>query len=341
MSTIADLITDIVNLDQSSRTGLDVNWPRVVRAMQGILAHYQSTDRAGTLPNDIITSLQLGDLSVGQKRVRLFYDPADTTLKFQKNTGSQSVPVWTNVATLSDAGAFSVTGAISYVGYVSHIAQHLPTGSDPIPTAAGVDVTTANGVGTANTFSRSDHAHRGVRSVDVESSGSPLFGDINVLDDGRIAVSKGAGTVTVGFTSPNRLYQTTVANGDQAGITSTGSPPTAILGMSGIAIPGANGVRKYRISAYVPFTNTGAATHAAVSVHVGAAGSSADTVVFRAWTFSTNAGGLVMGIAIPAIDVVPATGSKVTLSFFSVAGSSHTVKALTFEFSTILIEEVL
>jgi hypothetical protein len=61
-------------------------------------------------------------------------------------------------------GTFTITNAASYNGVVveAHASRHLPSGADPLTTAAPVtslSATTTDTTGTANSLSRSDHVH--------------------------------------------------------------------------------------------------------------------------------------------------------------------------------------
>lgn len=63
-----------------------------------------------------------------------------------------------------DFGGFNLTntGTINGISLAAHASRHLPNGLDPLATAAPLvtlSATTANGVGTANSFARSDHTH--------------------------------------------------------------------------------------------------------------------------------------------------------------------------------------
>jgi hypothetical protein len=50
-------------------------------------------------------------------------------------------------------------GTYNSVTVEAHAARHLPSGADPLSTAAPVDISTANAIGVANSFARSDHVH--------------------------------------------------------------------------------------------------------------------------------------------------------------------------------------
>lgn len=56
----------------------------------------------------------------------------------------------------------NITGNVNGVDPAAHASRHLPSGADPITTAAPItnlDATTTNAVGTANSLARSDHSH--------------------------------------------------------------------------------------------------------------------------------------------------------------------------------------
>src|SRR5690606_24558438 len=62
-----------------------------------------------------------------------------------------------------DMGGNSITNVnlVDGVDVSAHAARHLPNGSDPIASAAGITVsaTTSNAIGIANSFARSDHGY--------------------------------------------------------------------------------------------------------------------------------------------------------------------------------------
>lgn len=59
------------------------------------------------------------------------------------------------------AQAITNVGNVDGVDVSAHVSRHLPNGADPLTTAAAVTIgaNNANGVGTNNSFSRSDHTH--------------------------------------------------------------------------------------------------------------------------------------------------------------------------------------
>ncbi|AMP44401.1 cell wall anchor protein [Faustovirus] len=74
----------------------------------------------------------------------------NTAFTLPSTNGSASQALITNGSGITSWGAATP---------VAHASTHLPNGSDPLTTAAPVSVGTANAVGTANSFARSDHVH--------------------------------------------------------------------------------------------------------------------------------------------------------------------------------------
>lgn len=71
--------------------------------------------------------------------------------------------------------ALTNVGSVNGLNFTTHASRHLPNGEDPITTAApttSVSPTSTNGVGTANSLSRSDHTHAltGVQAASTELS---------------------------------------------------------------------------------------------------------------------------------------------------------------------------
>lgn len=107
------------------------------------------------------------------------------------------------------AGAnITAVGTVNGVVVELHGARHLPAGSDPLATAApttNLDSTTTNAVGTANSFSRSDHGH-------AITSGTP------VTQTPDQANAPGAGP---GFAKENHVHNIPAATPVQVGTTNT------------------------------------------------------------------------------------------------------------------------
>jgi pectin methylesterase-like acyl-CoA thioesterase len=78
-----------------------------------------------------------------------------------------------------------------------HNARHLPGGQDALATAAPVGIGSANAIGSAASFARSDHIHRGVSSVS-SNAGPAEFGAISLVNGlGITIVDSPAGTFTI------------------------------------------------------------------------------------------------------------------------------------------------
>ena len=114
-------------------------------------------------------------------------------------------------------GGNAVTGASTYNGVTitAHAARHLPNGLDPLTTAAPLSSLTSlstNGVGTANSFARSDHSH----AIDITGFGiNTLSGTLGVAKGGTgvatltsngVLVGNGTGAVTSSKLAPSGVF---------------------------------------------------------------------------------------------------------------------------------------
>ena len=80
-----------------------------------------------------------------------------------------------------------------------HAPSHLPTsGSDPLSVGTAVSISTANGAGNADSFSRSDHLHQGVHGIKVGSE-SLMYGDVTIVAGTDITITENSSTKTVTF----------------------------------------------------------------------------------------------------------------------------------------------
>lgn len=102
-----------------------------------------------------------------------FTATTDPTISSDASLGYRNGSVWLNTSTgvlwvcYNPAVGAAVWGKISItnIDVGAHASRHLPSGSDPLTTATPVTIDdSTNSVGTANSFSRSDHVHaHGVR----------------------------------------------------------------------------------------------------------------------------------------------------------------------------------
>jgi len=102
-----------------------------------------------------------------------------------------------SMASALDMGTNSINnvGNIDGVDVSGHAARHLPTGADPLTTAApttNLDGSSTNGVGLANSLSRSDHAHA-INDATVSEAGLLSAADkVNVdANTSHVAITTG------------------------------------------------------------------------------------------------------------------------------------------------------
>jgi len=84
-------------------------------------------------------------------------------------------------------------GAMALTDLVAHASTHLPSGSDPLTTAAAVDTGTANSAGSANSFARSDHVHR---DVILQTAEFHLTADFTTTSGSAVDITGATTTVT-------------------------------------------------------------------------------------------------------------------------------------------------
>lgn len=171
------------------------------------------------------------------------------------------------------ASAVSVVGGTQAVDMSSfagaeHASTHLPSGSDPITTAAGTDVGTANAEGSAESLARSDHTHR-VTGL-FEAGGQALT--IAAIADGDIVGR--VGNTLAPATNVDRTFRTTFIFSDSSPIAIGTLPAGAIVTLA-------------RISTPIVFDGTATAS-------VGWAGDT--TAIFNAYDLTSGSGGISMEI---------------------------------------------
>lgn len=111
-------------------------------------------------------------------------------------------------------GAAPAFGNLPLAALPAHASTHLPAGSDPLTTAAAVDVGTANAAGGAASFSRSDHVHRGSL---LQTVAAPLAGDTTTASAAYVDLISQAITTQAG-TKLKITVTTSSSNGTAASI---------------------------------------------------------------------------------------------------------------------------
>lgn len=98
--------TDYTNLVESGdNVFLADQWPLVVRAIQGLALYFEQKVAEGVEPADILVGITFGEQgqSVNRNDWRIVVEATTEDLLFQRNTGTEAVPVWTTRFTLDDA----------------------------------------------------------------------------------------------------------------------------------------------------------------------------------------------------------------------------------------------
>lgn len=101
-----------------------------------------------------------------------------------------------------NSSGLSTSGTVNGVTVQSHASRHLPSGADPLATAAPVDTGTANSIGVAESFSKSDHVHKTVvanTSATATADTSTTSATYVLLDS--MTITPAAGTYLAMFSS--------------------------------------------------------------------------------------------------------------------------------------------
>jgi len=122
----------------------------------------------------------------------------DCHLQYLPLTGSRTM---TGSLTMGNNDIVTGTGLVDGVTVSAHAARHLPTGADPLATAAPtvtLSASTMNQTGTANAFSRSDHVH----AFDTSTISHTVLQNLTADDHLQYLIRTGArpmtGTLTMG-----------------------------------------------------------------------------------------------------------------------------------------------
>jgi hypothetical protein len=84
-------------------------------------------------------------------------------------------------------------GSMVLADLVAHASTHLPSGSDPLTTAAPVSTAAANSAGVANSFARSDHVHQ---DVNLQSADFRITGDVTTTSGSAVDITGATVSIT-------------------------------------------------------------------------------------------------------------------------------------------------
>jgi hypothetical protein len=340
--------SDFTELEETGKD-LGLQWDHLVKILHDLAATWNAVVTTGTSPNGHVTSLILGDGS-NYKKIRLHYD--GTNVKIDKNTGSDASPSWSalltiNASTLATtlAGALAVTGTLSLSSGLtlagnldvggnditnvdaitantlngllieSHAARHAPGGADALPASATAQsVGATNSAGSSSDFATGNHVHAGVANIDVDSSGSPCTGAVNLQDGNKINVSKSGNNISFAFSAPTVLYN------EEGGDRTIATAETDLTTLSAISITGADGSKTYEVSYYVPLSQATNASDITLYVYVGALGTKADGGAARVHANVVNvAAGKAGLLAAAGFRITPAASAKIGIAMISSA----------------------
>ena len=333
-------------------------WPLIARAVRGVYSLWRNKIIGGTEPDDYIVGFYL---SSGSNRKAYKIELTGTDLIIAKNTGSESVPIWVNKFTLNQStdlittaadvtvgddlivtDALTVGGNASIVGTLNvptvtgwlHASAHQPGGADAIPTGTAVDVASANAAGTASSLARSDHAHKGVASLDVAASGTPIVGAANLQQSGLASVAKAGQNVTVGAQLSAPVEAKNIASQTEASVNEV-----LLTSLSNLTLTGANSTKKFLVIAKVTIDNlAGAANTVTVRLRVGPNGTTADTSIAESsliHAIAAAAGDKLIHTLITVI--TPTSGDKISLSMQGTQAAGQQALGSAVEFCTLYV----
>lgn len=302
---------DFKNLAESN-VYLSDQWPLIVRSVQSLLTVFREKIVTGSEPEDYLLGWYFSNGSDNRKFIRVQYNSGTSEFLVSKNTATEAAPSWTDMFKIDIATiAVTIPGNLTVTGTLTggnHASRHLPNGADALTTGAPSDIGSSNTAGTANAFSRQDHVHRGVTSVDTDSSGAPLYGAVNFTSSGLADVSKSGQTVTV-----NAQVSNTIRVTNNTGVDQTITTTTALNNMSNLSLTGADGSKRFSLSLNVAVRNAGSAARTiTINVHKGAAGTTGDTVIYQLNRTVTNA--LDDFFCIANLEITPSASEKITIS---------------------------
>lgn len=158
-----------------------------------------------------LPSFSIGSLSGSIYHSSLLGLLADDHPQYLLTNGGR---VWTGSA---DCGGFNITnvGTVNSVTVEAHESRHVPGGLDPLPTAApivNINATLTNNVGTATSFSRSDHQHgidTGAPSSQIPNQANAVGSSSNLARADHIHNIPTASPVTI---VPNQANSDGLAN---------------------------------------------------------------------------------------------------------------------------------
>jgi hypothetical protein len=306
--------------ENGSIVNLADQWPLVARDLRSLLTVFRSKITTGTEPEDYLLGWYLSNGSDNRKFFRIQYSSGTGELLLSKNTATESAPAWTDQLKINIASSLvTIPGSISITGTLTggaHQSQHLPSGADPLTTAVAVDVGSANATGSANSLSKSDHVHRGVLNIDVNSSGSPIYSSINMVSTGLSVLSKVGQTITVTSNLSN-----VIDVNNNTGANQTVNTATVVNNMGNLVLNNANGIKVFYVSFNGLAVNQNGGTQILrFFVHMGAAGTTGDAIVYRV-PFSALTTELAH-FNITNLRLVPATGDKLTIAASTTSGAA-------------------
>jgi hypothetical protein len=316
-------------LDPTGKT-IAAQWPDLHEFLGAYVKLIAAMLASGSAePADDLDGFVLGNVAW-----RIWFDATDIVI--DENTGSVPSPVWTTRFTVSAGGGVTVS---------AHAATHQHGGSDEIATATpaanvipkvGAGSTLADGFVAASNVTQHeasidhDALTNFVANEHIDHSGVSITAGTGLSGGGTIAATR-----TLNVVPLQRLYAKNTTS--QTGI---GSGEVDITALTGLTIPGADGVKKYSLNATVNVDLGSSTTAATLRVYTGANGTLADTqqlIVINAGiganSFST--------LHISGFELTPATGDKIGLSITFNNATANTVQGAAGYISFLELVEIL
>lgn len=132
-------------------------------------------------------------------------------------------------------------GTINGVSITSHASRHLPGGADALATAIPVSIGVTNQLGSAASFSRSDHVHQGVYSISGTTNqvaSSNLFGAV-ILSTPSTFIAPGTIKDTSGmhYSTTTAIVASGATQGTATALTTSYNVVSTVAASTGVRLP--------------------------------------------------------------------------------------------------------